>query len=145
MSKRYEREIEEILRRSRASGSQRGAPARRAGPGTPEFLRPLNRVFVTPAERLIGFALLLGIVSYFVRALPPSPLTALLPAWIALVAVALFLLGLFGRQLHLVGTGQQTYWRNRPVEINRGMSLGRRIGYTWWRIRLAFGRMLGRR
>lgn len=147
---RYEQEIEEILRRQR-SGESRGAspspapatpPAPRFGGGAGPGLPPgLGRVFATPAERLYALSIALAVVSYFARLMPPSPL----PAVLAVAAAAALLVAIAGTAFGWLRPNRQTYWRNRPIDIGSSGDFNRRLGYTWWRIRVGVRRLFGGR
>ncbi len=147
VSKRYEREIEEILRRNRAPEPRPGAP--RGGPPTWSgsgqrlggWQARFNRIFQTPAERLVGLAALLGVVTFLLRLLPPSPL----PALVALVALAIFWFAILSAPFGVLGSGQPRYWRDRPIDIGAGGPVTRRVSYNWWRLRVNLRRLLGGR
>lgn len=145
MSKqRYEREIEEIMRRQRAEEARRAAPApappRRFGGSGPTLPGPFNRMLTTPAERLVALAVALAVVSYLLR-LGPYPM---LPALVALLSAVLFFAGILGAAFGFVRPARTQYWRDRPIDIGSGGDLSRRLSYSWWRVRVGLRRFLGR-
>jgi len=141
VSNRYEREIEEILRRQQASdvGRREPTPARGGGSGW-EMPAWFNRVFRTTAERLIGLALVLGVASYLARLLPPSPA----PMVLAVLAAVLILVAVAGAPAGLGRPRPTQFWRDRPIDIGSSGDFSRRLGYSWWRLRVAVRRLFGR-
>ena len=164
MPTRYEQEIEEIMRRQRDSAARREGQGAGPGPGAgqgqgpipfpgaaparraPSLSVPLfGRMFRTLPEVLVGLGIVLGLSSYFLRLVPSmGPVSlAMIAAWVAL---ALFWIGIIGPAFGLLKPRPQRYWRDRPVDIGNapGSDLRRRLGYTWWRLRVNVGRIFRR-
>ncbi len=129
MTKKYEREIVEILERMERQGESLPPARPRRERSRPRWTPPSLASLTPRAGSLLWLGLVLGLP------LAAALLNGIVPwlaAWLVLAGIFVFLSPLVGRLVGLVRYDERRLWRGRVIEVPyRGNSFG-----AWWRYQL---------
>jgi hypothetical protein len=142
MTKKYEREIAEILERMERQGHE---PAPRRPKRAWRLPPSLQTALSTPTQRAaviwLGICLGLPLVGALISGMAPG-----LASLLVVVGISLFVTPLLLRLVGYLRKDRPRLWRGRVVDMPyRGTSAGMRWRYQIWQLRQKWERWLGRR